>query len=85
MSKRLQVILADEDMKQLRRIARLQKTSVAEWVRRALAAARERQPLQEADKKIQVIRAAARNSFPAAGIDAMLAEIEAGCLPGRER
>ena len=84
MSKRLQVILSDEDMRDLQRIARLQKTTVADWVRRALLSARNRQPTKDADKKIQVIRAAARNSFPAADIEAMLAEIEAGYLPGRE-
>jgi hypothetical protein len=71
-------------MRELRRIARVQKTTVADWVRRALLSARNRQPTKDADKKIQVIRAAARNSFPAAGIDAMRAEIEAGSLPGRE-
>ena len=50
----------------------------------ALLSARNRQPTKEADKKIQVIRAAVRSSFPAEGIDSMLAEIEAGYLPGRE-
>jgi len=84
MSKRLQVILSDEDMRDLQRIARQQKTTVADWVRRALLLARNRQPTKDADKKIQVIRAAAREAFPAAGIDAMLAEIEAGYLPARE-
>ena len=85
MSKRLQVILSDEDMKDLQEIARQQKTTVADWVRRALLSARNRQPTKDADKKIQVIRAAARNSFPAADIEAMLAEIEAGYMPGREQ
>jgi hypothetical protein len=83
MSKRLQVILSDEDMRDVQRMARLQKTTVADWVRRALHAARNRQPMKEAEKKIHVIRAAARASFPAAGIREMLAEIESGYLPGR--
>jgi hypothetical protein len=39
--------------------------------------------MKEAEKKIHVIRAAARASFPAAGIREMLAEIESGYLPGR--
>jgi hypothetical protein len=84
MSKRLQVILSDEDMRDLQRIARQEKTTVADWVRRALLSARNQKPTKQAEKKIQVIRAAAQGSFPAAGIDAMLAEIEAGYLPGRK-
>ena len=85
MSKRLQVILSDDEMKELQKIARQQKITVADWVRRALISARNRQPMKEADKKIQAIRAAARNSFPAAGIDEMLAEIEAGYMAGRQQ
>jgi predicted 2-oxoglutarate/Fe(II)-dependent dioxygenase YbiX len=84
MSKRLQVILSDEEMRDLQKIARQQKTTVADWVRRALLSEKNRHPTKEADKKIQVVRAAVRNSFPAAEIDVMLAEIDAGYLPGHD-
>jgi hypothetical protein len=72
MSKRLQVILQDSEMREIRRAARLQSMTVAEWVRRALLEARNRQPIEETGKKIQRIRAAVRNSFPTADLDRML-------------
>lgn len=65
-SKRLQVILADEEMRQIQQLARREKMTVAEWVRQALRAARSKRPSADAEKKIQAIRAAARHSFPTA-------------------
>lgn len=52
--------------------------TIAEWVRQALTAARRYEPLGEAGKKLDVIREAAREEYPTADIDTMLAEIEAG-------
>ena len=80
MSKRLQVILDDEEMQEIRRLARQQRTSVAEWVRRALRAARQRQPLESAETKIQYVRAAVRHAYPTADIENLLHEIESGYL-----
>lgn len=78
MSTRLQVVLDESEMRDIRRVARLNNVTVAEWVRQALRAARQQIPAQRADRKIQVIRAAAQNAFPTADIDQMLVEIEAG-------
>ena len=78
MSKRLQVILEDSEMEEIRQVARRERMSVAEWVRQALRAARSRRPSVDVERKIQVIRASARHSFPTAEIDDMLAEIESG-------
>ncbi len=80
MSKRLQVILEDEEMREIQRLARQQRTTVAEWVRRALRAMRQRQPSESGEKKIQAVRAAVRHSFPVAEIDALLKQIESGYL-----
>jgi hypothetical protein len=52
--------------------------SIAEWVRQALERARERQPLGEPSKKLEIVRAAARHEYPTADIDRMLTEIERG-------
>lgn len=54
--------------------------TVAEWVRGALRAATRREPLGDAGKKIESIRAASRHAFPTADVDQMLREIERGYL-----
>ena len=80
MSKRLQVLVEDAEMRDLRRVARRNNVTVAEWVRRALRTARRSEPTRDADRKLAVIRAAVRQSFPAGEIGLMLAEIERGYL-----
>ncbi len=80
MSKRLQVLLDEKELREIQRAARGRRVTVAEWVRQALRAARRHEPLGDAGKKIEVIRAAARHSFPTSEIDEMLAEIERGYL-----
>ena len=82
MAKRLQVILQDPEYREIQRMARAQRMSLAEWVRQALAAARRRAPLGDAGKKLDVVRDAARHEFPTADIDDMLAQIERGYRDG---
>ena len=78
MTKRLQVILQDPEYREVQRAARARRLSIAEWVRQALVAARNREPGGDFGRKLEVIRAAARNGFPAPDIDVMLSEIEQG-------
>lgn len=78
MSKRLQVLIPDQEMTEIQRFARRERVTVGEWVRRILREARMRQPVLDAETKLKVIRNAARYSFPTADIDRMLREIEAG-------
>jgi predicted ATPase len=80
MSKRLQVILDEEEMRAIQDAAKRHHTTVAEWVRQALRAARRKQPHVEAERKLKAIRAAARHKFPSGDIEQMLAEIERGYL-----
>ena len=82
MAKRLQVILQDPDYREIQRIAKASRMSIAEWVRQALSAARRYEPLGDTGKKLDVIREAARQEFPTADIEEMLAQIERGS--GRE-
>ena len=70
------MILEDPEMKEIQRAARAQRMTVAEWVRQSLRAARRREPVGEIGKKIAVVRAAARHSYPTGDIDRLLAEIE---------
>src|SRR5437773_9502699 len=78
MAKRLQVILQDPEYREIQRMARSRRMSIAEWVRQALDLARRREPLGGAGKKLEVIRAAAQHDYPVGDIDSMLAEFEKG-------
>ena len=78
MSKRLQVLLADSEMEELRRLARREKIPVGEWVRRALRQERLRQPVHEPHAKLRAVRKAVEHSFPSGDIGQMLKEIERG-------
>jgi hypothetical protein len=78
MTKRLQVLLDEVEWRQIQRQARAERTTVAEWVRRALRQARRSAPSKDVDHKLAAIGVAARHAFPAPGIDRMNAEIEMG-------
>jgi hypothetical protein len=80
MSKRLQVIFDEEEMRAIQDIAKRHHTTVAEWVRQTLRAARRQEPRVDAERKLKVIRAAVRHKFPSGDIQQMLAEIERGYL-----
>ena len=78
MSKRLQVILDDKEMRDIQRTAKRQQVTVAEWVRQALRAAQRQVPLTDTKKKLGVVRAATRYEFPTGDVDQMLREIDQG-------
>jgi hypothetical protein len=80
MSKRLQVLLDEEEFRGLREAAQRQGVPVSEWVRQALREARRREPQGDLDSKLRAVRAATRHNFPTADIEQMLAEIERGYL-----
>jgi hypothetical protein len=80
MSRRLQVLLDEGEFREIQRAARTQKVTVAEWVRQALRAARRQQPKGDHRKKLDVIQAAIRHSFPSGDVSSMLGEIERGYL-----
>ncbi len=83
MSKRLQVILQDPEYRDIQRVARSRHMSLAEWVRQALEAARREEPAGSIGQKLGAVRAAVQHEFPAADIDRMLSEIEAGYTGGK--
>ena len=78
MSNRLQVVLDEDELRAIQAIAKQHRTTVAEWVRQALRAARRQEPRMDAERKLKAIRAAVRHQFPAGDIQQMLAEIESG-------
>jgi hypothetical protein len=77
-SKRLQVLLDESELREIQRLARRERMTVAGWVRQALRNARRSVPRTDSGRKLQVVRAAARHSFPTGEIEKMLAEIERG-------
>lgn len=83
MAKRLQVILQDPEYREIQRIARGRRMSLAEWVRQALVEAKRSESTGDLEKKLAAVRAAAAANVgpePESDIDAMLAEIEQGYL-----
>jgi hypothetical protein len=78
MSKRLQVVLGEEEYREIQRLARRHGMTVSEWVRQSLRRARRAEPAVDAGRKLDVVRAAAGHEFPVAEIEQMLEEIERG-------
>jgi len=82
MSKRLQVLLDESELDDLREAASRQGVPVSEWVRRAIREARRREPSRDVEAKLRAVREAVKHEFPTADIDQMNAEIEQGYLSG---
>lgn len=77
-SKRLQVVLPDLEMSDIKRLAKRERLTVGEWVRRALRDARASRPVIDPETKLNAVRRGAQYSFPSADLDQMLSEIERG-------
>ena len=84
-SKRLQVLLEDAELREIQRVARARRMTVAEWVRQALRTARRHEPHIDPGKKLERVRAAARHAFPTGDVEQMLGEIERGYLADERR
>ena len=82
MTTRMQVLLEDDEVAEIRRVAKRHRMTVAEWVRQALRRARRDEPVADPKKKLAAVREAARGEYPTADIEQMLTEIESGYLTG---
>ena len=85
MTMRMQVLFDDAEWREIQRAARAEKTTVAEWVRRALRQARRGSSSTDIDRRLSMIRAAAGHAFPTADIEQMNAEIERGYTDSSKR
>lgn len=85
MTKRLQVLLDDTELRTIQRLARRDKLTTAEWVRRRLREGAAASARPDTASRLAAIHAAYRqeSAAPAPDIDAMLDEIERGYLPDR--
>jgi len=84
MSKRLQVVMEESELRRVRKAAKAAGVTMSEWVRAALRDAAEQAPRVDPRRKLETVRAAARYEFPAPDIDQMNAEIESGYASGWE-
>lgn len=82
MTKRLQVLMDDDELRSIQRLARGERVTTAEWVRQRLREARERHARPDVTTKLAAIQAAYRHDGPTGDIQQMLAEIERGYLTG---
>ena len=80
MSKRLQVLVPDDEMAAIKRQAESKNLTVAEYVREALPEVAARRPTKSAAVKRELVRTAAKLSLPTADIEKMNREIERGYL-----
>lgn len=78
MTKRLQVLLDDDELAEIQQLARRRHQTTAAWVREALRVARDTATYPETGRKLRAVREAASHAYPAGEIDEMLEEIEQG-------
>lgn len=84
MTKRLQVLFDDDELRELQRLARRRRMTTAEWVRASLRAARDAESGADVTQKLAAVRHASSYSFPTGDIDELLADIERGYVPRTE-
>ena len=77
-AKRLQVLLDEPEWREVQRAARAERTTVAEWVRKALRAARRKASSADVDARLAAIRTASTHQFPTGDVEQMNAEIARG-------
>ena len=78
MSRRMQVLVDETELRRMQEAARRRGLTLAEWVRQALRSACRQEPSGDPDAKLARVRAALRHEYPAPEIDQMLAEIARG-------
>lgn len=78
MSTRLQVVLGEAEMAEIRRLAQREGLTVGEWVRRTLRAARREQSPKPPQEKLAVLRHMGELRLPTGDIEQLLEETERG-------
>lgn len=78
MSTRLQVVMDEQELAEIRSVAARRGLTVSAWVRQAVLEARRRESEADVRRKLQVIRRAGEYCFPSADIEQMLAETAQG-------
>jgi hypothetical protein len=81
MSRRLQVVVAEDDLERYERSAKAAGLTVSAWARQAMNAAERQTSSGDVEAKLAVIRKAATYNLPVSDIDTMLAENEQRYVP----
>jgi predicted ribonuclease toxin of YeeF-YezG toxin-antitoxin module len=84
MSNRLQVLLDEQEFREIKRVAKQHRMTVAEWVRQVLREARRGISTMPIDHKLKAVREATLHAYPTGDIDQITAEIERGYREGPE-
>lgn len=82
MTKRLQVLLEDDELAEIQALAKRRRQTTAAFVRDALRAARQSRDYPTVESKLRALREAMSYEYPTADVDQMNAEIERGYLAG---
>lgn len=86
MSKRLQVLMDERELAEIRQAAASEGQTLSEWARQALRdRARDAVSPSEVARRLAIVEASARHEFPTADIEQMLEEIERGYLESADR
>jgi hypothetical protein len=80
MTKRLQVLLDDAELREIQRAARRRRMTVSEWVRMGLRQARADEAGRDVPAKLDAIRRAAAHDYPTGDIEQLLEETARGRL-----
>jgi hypothetical protein len=78
MTKRLQVLLDDDELRQIKQLARGRRMTTAAWVRESLRVSAEAETRIDLEGKLAAVRRAAGYALPTGDINLVLADIEAG-------
>jgi hypothetical protein len=84
MTKRLQVLLGDDELAEIQALAKRRRQTTAAFVRDALRAAKQSSDYPTVESKLRALREAVSHAYPTADIDQMNEEIERGYLGGSQ-
>ena len=82
MTKRLQVLLEDDELAEIQALAKRRRQTTAAFVRDALRAAKQSSDYPTVESKLRALREAVSHAYPTADIDQMNEEIERGYSGG---
>lgn len=82
MSKRLQVLVTDEEMRLVKEMAAASHVSSGQWVRQLIRQATERRSPKTYEERMRLTLEAAKFNLPTCDIDQMNREIEEGYVSG---